>query len=70
MSRVLGAILGAFVMSVVSPALADEEAPHRTINVRNHGAVCNGQHDDTQGFRKAIEKAPIGGTVLVLPAAA
>jgi hypothetical protein len=67
MQKVLGAIVGAIVMSLVSPALADEEAPHRTINVRDHGAVCNGQHDDTQGFRKAIEKAPIGGTVSVPP---
>ncbi|MEA2990192.1 MAG: Pectate lyase superfamily protein, partial [Alphaproteobacteria bacterium] len=41
--------------------------PHRTINVRDHGATCNGSHDDTAAFRKAFEKAPVGGMVLVPP---
>lgn len=51
---------------MASPARADD-GPHRWINVHNHGAKCNGQHDDTQAFRKAIADAPAGGVVWVPP---
>ena len=55
------------LLAITAPSFADEATPHRTINVRDHGATCNGTHDDTQAFRKAIDKAPVGGMVLVPP---
>jgi Pectate lyase superfamily protein len=48
-------------------ARADDEKPHRSVNVHNHGAKCNGQHDDTQAFREAITQAAAGGVVFVPP---
>ena len=56
-----------FLLATTAPAFADDDTPNRTINVRDHGATCNGTHDDTAAFRKAIDKAPVGGMVLVPP---
>lgn len=62
-----GGILAALAVGSVSFARADDDTPHRTINVHNHGAKCNGVHDDTAAFRQAIAKAPVGGAILVPP---
>jgi Pectate lyase superfamily protein len=56
-----------FALAFATPSFADDEKPHRTINVHDHGAKCNGTHDDTAAFRKAINRAPVGGMVLVPP---
>jgi hypothetical protein len=53
---------------LVSPAAADnDDHSGARINVHDHGAVCNGTHDDTLAFRTAIGKTPVGGIVLVPP---
>jgi len=63
----------AFLLLFVTtaPSFADDAAPHRTINVVNHGAKCNGNHDDTAAFRDAITAASKdgaeGGVVSVPP---
>lgn len=63
----LTVILFAYAIMAAPFARADDDKPHRWINVHNHGAKCNGNHDDTQAFRQAIAKAPVGGAVLVPP---
>jgi hypothetical protein len=60
-------LLAVLVVTAGTFARADDDTPHRTINVHNHGAKCNGSHDDTAAFRQAIAKAPVGGAVLVPP---
>jgi Pectate lyase superfamily protein len=60
-------LLATTMTSMPSIAIADEDAPHRTINIHNHGARCNGTFDDTAAIRRAIDKAPVGGMVLVPP---
>jgi hypothetical protein len=62
-------LCSAFIALVASTALSladDDAAPRRTINVVNHGAKCNGRHDDTAAFRNAIAAAK-GGVVSVPP---
>jgi hypothetical protein len=64
--RILGSAFLVLFVSI-APSFANGEAePHRTINVVNHGAKCNGQHDDTLAFRSAIVAAK-GGVVSVPP---
>jgi hypothetical protein len=54
------------LLVAIAPSFADDDAaPRRTINVVNHGAKCNGKHDDTEAFRKAITAASKGGVVSV-----
>jgi len=64
--RGLGSAL-VVLLTMTVPSYADDDTPHRTINVHNHGAKCNGVHDDTAAFRAAIQQAPVGGAVLVPP---
>ena len=37
------------------------------INVRNHGALGDGVHDDTNAFQSAIDALPAGGGTVVVP---
>jgi hypothetical protein len=52
-----------FSSLLVSGALAD--ADDGWVNVRDHGAVCNGTHDDTQAFQKAVAEIKPGGTLRI-----
>jgi hypothetical protein len=55
------------LLVAIAPSFADDDAaPRRTISVVDHGARCNGRHDDTEAFRKAIAAAK-GGVVSVPP---
>jgi hypothetical protein len=38
------------------------------VNVRNHGALGNGVHDDTNAFQNAIDALPSDGGTVVVPA--
>src|SRR4051794_3200135 len=55
-----------FLASLVT-SFADETALLEAVNVYSHGARCNGTYDDTVAFRSAINRAPVGGMVLVPP---
>src|SRR4051812_6776992 len=53
---------------LVVPAFADDgDNARRGISVQKFGAVCNGKHDDTNAFKKAVAAAPVG-FLLTVPA--
>ena len=58
----------AFLFLLAAPQIgfADDGAPG-SVNVRELGAKCNGQSDDTEEFRKAIEKAGRSAGVVFVP---
>jgi hypothetical protein len=39
----------------------------RWTNVRDYGAECNGNYDDTSAFSRGDRRSPIGGDVFVPP---
>ena len=59
----LVAILAAVL---VGPAAADNDDNDRArINVHDHGAVCDGRHDDTFAFTRALQAVASGGAIFV-----
>lgn len=52
----------ALFLLAATPSRADQD---KTVSVRDHGARCDGQADDTAAFRDAIKFASPGGRVLV-----
>lgn len=65
--RICSALL--LLLLTAAPSFADQDggAQQRWMNVRDHGGVCDGRHDDTRAFRDAIARAPVGGVVFVPP---
>jgi hypothetical protein len=63
MKRVL--FLAALLLLATTTPLFAETL--RWTNVRDYGAECNGNYDDTSAFSRGDRRSPIGGDVFVPP---
>ena len=55
---------GAASLLLVTAAVA-ADADDSRVNLRDHGALCNGSHDDTNAFKKAVTATKPGGILRV-----